>query len=101
MRRGPALLGLDGFEVLAAEVVGGEWQLEVQTTATVVGCAGCGVRADSHGRRTVRVRDLPIGGRPVVLGWRRLPVDLAGGVVEGHSHAIRLANTATNQILAT
>ena len=61
------LLGLDGFEVLAAELVGGEWQLAVQTTATVVGCAGCGVRATPHGRRTVRVRDLPIGGRPVVL----------------------------------
>jgi hypothetical protein len=40
------LLGLDGFEVLAAEVVGGEWQLAVQTTATVVGCIGCGVRAE-------------------------------------------------------
>jgi hypothetical protein len=28
------LLGLGGFEVLAARVVGGEWQLEIQTTAT-------------------------------------------------------------------
>jgi len=65
------LLGLDGFEVLAAEVVGGEWQLTVQTTATVVGCVGCGVRAELHGRRTVRVRDLPVGGRPVVLCWRK------------------------------
>jgi transposase len=65
------LLGLDGFEVLAARVVGGEWQLEVQTTATVVGCQGCGVRAELHGRRRVRVRDLPIGGRPVVLLWRK------------------------------
>ena len=65
------LLGLDGFEVLAAEVVGGEWQLAVQTTATVVGCIGCGVRAELHGRRSVRVRDLPIGGRPVVLAWRK------------------------------
>jgi transposase len=65
------LLGLGGFEVLAAEVVGGEWQLIVQTTATVVGCVGCGVRAALHGRRTVRVRDLPIGGRPVVLLWRK------------------------------
>jgi transposase len=65
------LLGLDGFEVLAAQVVAGEWQLEVQTTATVVGCQGCGVRAELHGRRTVRVRDLPIGGRPVVLAWRK------------------------------
>jgi transposase len=37
----------------------------------VVGCMGCGVRAELHGRRTVRVRDLPIGGRPVVLAWRK------------------------------
>jgi transposase len=65
------LLGLDGFEVLAAQVAGGEWQLEIQTTTTVVGCADCGVRAELHGRRTVRVRDLPIGGRPVVLVWRK------------------------------
>ena len=65
------LLGLGGFEVLAAEAVGGEWQLIVQTTATVVGCVGCGVRAGLHGRRTVRVRDLPIGGRPVVLLSRK------------------------------
>jgi len=65
------LLGLDGFEVLAAEIVGSEWQLVVQTTATMVGCQGCGVRAEAHGRRTVRVRDLPAGGRPVVLAWRK------------------------------
>jgi transposase len=65
------LLGLDGFQVLAAEMVGGEWQLVVQTMATLVGCGGCGVRASLHGRRTVRVRDLPAGGRPVVLLWRK------------------------------
>jgi transposase len=64
-------VGLDGFEVLAVEIAGGEWQLTVQTTATVVGCIGCGTRAELHGRRTVRVRDLPIGGRPVVLAWRK------------------------------
>jgi transposase len=65
------LLGLDGFQVVTAELVGGEWQLEVQTMATVIGCGGCGVRAELHGRRTVRVRDLPAGGRPVVLWWRK------------------------------
>jgi transposase len=69
--RASRLLDLDGFEVLAAEVVGGEWQVTVQTTATVVGCQGCGMRAELHGRRTVRVRDLPIGGRPAVLWWRK------------------------------
>jgi transposase len=68
---GPLLLGLDGLEVVSAELVGGERQLAVQTTATVVGCVGCGVRATPHGRRMVRVRDLPIGGRPVVLAWRK------------------------------
>jgi transposase len=68
---GSGLLGLDGFQLVSAELVGGEWQLAVQTVATVVGCVGCGVRATPHGRRTVRVRDLPIGGRPVVLSWRK------------------------------
>jgi transposase len=37
----------------------------------VIGCVGCGERAELHGRRTVRVRDLPAGGRPVVLCWRK------------------------------
>ena len=67
----PGCWGLDGFEVLAAEIVGSEWQLVVQTTAIMVGCQGCGVRAEAHGRRTVRVRDLPAGGRRVVLWWRK------------------------------
>ena len=68
---GSALLGLDGLEVVSAELVSGEWQLTVQTAATMVGCVGCGLRATPHGRRVVRVRDLPIGGRPVVLCWRK------------------------------
>ena len=66
---GSILLGLDGFEVTAAEVIDGEWRLAVQTTATPVGCAACGSQARVHARRTVRVRDPPIGGRPVVLAW--------------------------------
>jgi len=36
-----------------------------------VGCGGCGTQARLHARRTVRVRDLPIGGRPVVLAWHK------------------------------
>ena len=68
---GSILLGLDGFEVTAAEVIDDEWRLAVQTTAITVGCAACGTRARLHARRTVRVRDLPIGGRPVVLAWRK------------------------------
>ena len=66
---GSILLDLDGFEVTAAEVIDDEWRLAVQTTATTVGCTACGTQARRHARRTVRVRDLPIGGRPVVLAW--------------------------------
>src|SRR5215217_5912962 len=68
---GSILLGLDGFEVTAAEVIDDEWRLAVQTTATTVGCVACGSQARVHARRTVRARDLPIGGRPVVLAWRK------------------------------
>jgi transposase len=68
---GSILLGLDGFEVTAAAVTDEEWRLAVQTTATTVGCAACGSQARLHARRTVQVRDLPIGGRPVVLCWRK------------------------------
>ena len=68
---GSALLGLDGFQLVSAKLGDGEWQPEVQTLATVIGCGGCGVPATPHGRRTVQVRDLPIGGRPVVLLWRK------------------------------
>jgi transposase len=68
---GSILLGLEGFEVTAAAIVDQEWRLEVQTTATTVGCAACGSQARLHARRTVGVRDLPIGGRPVVLCWRK------------------------------
>jgi transposase len=68
---GSILLGLDGFEVTAAEATDDEWRLAVQTTATTVGCNACGAQARRHARRTVRVRDLPTGGRPVVLAWRK------------------------------
>jgi hypothetical protein len=42
---GSILLGLDGFEVTAAEVTDDEWRLAVQTIATTVGCSACGTQA--------------------------------------------------------
>jgi hypothetical protein len=61
------LLGLDGLRSSPPVVAGGQWRLAVQTTATAVDFRGRGARAELHGRRTVRVRDLPSGGCPVVL----------------------------------
>lgn len=66
-----ALLGLDGFVVLAHVEHDGELWLLVETTSERAGCPACGVRAVGHGRREVKVRDLPVAGRPVVLVWRK------------------------------
>ena len=66
-----ALLGMEEFVVGAQVHVDGEVWLSVETTADVVGCEGCGMRAVGHGRRVVRVRDLPVGDRSVVLVWRK------------------------------
>src|SRR6476659_87506 len=66
-----ALFGLDGFRVLAAADAGGELELLVETIARVVPCPDCGAVARPKDRRAVWVRDLPIGGRPVVVCWHK------------------------------
>ncbi len=66
-----ALLGMPGFVVGAQLEVDGEMWLAVETTADVVGCSACGTPAVGHGRRQVKVRDLPMAGRPVVLVWAK------------------------------
>lgn len=64
-----ALLGLDGFVVVATAEVRGELELLVETTADLVGCPGCGAVARAKDRRPTWARDLPLCGRPVVLCW--------------------------------
>ena len=65
------LFGIDGMRVRAQAEIIDEWWLKIETTAEVVGCVSCGTRAVGHGRRKVRVRDLPVFGRPVVLVWAK------------------------------
>ena len=66
-----AVLGMEGFLLLAAVEVDGELHQLVETEASVVGCRGCGTRALSKGRRKTKVRDLSCGGRPVVVVWNK------------------------------
>jgi transposase len=66
-----AVLGLEGFVLLAAVEVDGELHQLVETKAAKVGCSGCGTRALSKGRRRTRIRDLSCGGRPVVVVWAK------------------------------
>jgi transposase len=63
------MLGLPGFVLLAVSQVEGELEQAVETTVVEEFCRSCGVQALAHGRRPVRVRDLPVAGRPVTLIW--------------------------------
>jgi transposase len=65
------LFGLDGFRVVAAAYAGGELEVLVETIARVVPCPDCGAMARPKDRRAVWVRDLPIGGRHVVVCWHK------------------------------
>lgn len=62
-----ALLGLDGFRVVAVTETDAEVVIEIETTATVVGCSACGTRAEAHERMPVAIRDLACFGRPARL----------------------------------
>ena len=64
-----AMLGLDGFVLLAVSQLNGELEQAVETTTVEEFCRGCGVQARLHDRRPTYVRDLPAGGRPVTLVW--------------------------------
>lgn len=66
---GACWFGASGFEVLGVIDADFEVVVEVETTATVVGCSACGTRARAKDRRWVVLRDTPAGGRPVVVRW--------------------------------
>ena len=66
-----AMLGLEGFTVLAVREDPSELVISVESTAVVVGCGVCGVRAQAQDRVTIDVRDLACFGRPTRLVWRK------------------------------
>ena len=68
---GVAVLGLSLFVLVAAVEQNGELHMVIETTALRAGCFECGVRARSKGRMPVQVRDMPAGGRPVLLWWNK------------------------------
>jgi transposase len=64
--------GVAGLETLRDPVDDGvEVTIEVQTTATVVACGGCGTRAKPKDRRWVTLRDAPLADRAVRIRWHK------------------------------
>jgi len=63
------MLGLPGFRVVAVAEHDGELQVQVETTDDLIGCPSCAAVAVLHDRQLRLVRDLPAGGRPVLLCW--------------------------------
>jgi len=70
-QRCDVLVGLDGFHVIEVAERGAWLRVVVETPVVVEGCRVCGVVARSHGRRDVRLVDVPCFGRPVDLVWRK------------------------------
>jgi len=74
----------DGFRVLDVSETPEELIIKVETMATVVGCAECGTRAESHDRDEVDIRDLAVSavrcGLPTNTGV------LGGGHGRGQVH---------------
>lgn len=65
------LVGLPGLHVVGVERDVGGVQVTVESAPTMMGCPSCGVVASSHGRRTVRLVDIPCFGAPTVVWWRK------------------------------
>lgn len=66
-----ALLGLDGFRVLAVAETAAEVVIHIETVPDLVGCVCCGVQATAHDRMEVEYRDLAAFGRPARLVWSK------------------------------
>lgn len=98
---GTALLGMPGFEVVAAELVRGEWELLVQTVQEPTGCPAYGAVRAAQDHRAVTVRDLPSGGVPVAIGWRTRVFSCRHALCEHHSwpekHAAIAARAALTE----
>jgi transposase len=69
--RADALLGVEGIHVSAVMTTAPGLVLHVETGVDLAGCPDCGVVAVGHGRRQVRLHDIPCFGRPVRLLWAK------------------------------
>ena len=66
------LVGLPGLHVIDVDRDdGGALTITVESTPDPMGCPTCGVIAQGHGRREVRLVDAPAFGKPATVVWRK------------------------------
>ena len=65
------LVGLEGLHVVDVEKAHDVLVVTMESASTTVGCPTCGVVAESHGRRTTTLVDIPCFARPTRLRWRK------------------------------
>ena len=65
------LVGLVGFHLMSVARTPDALVLDVESCNQLVGCPGCGVIAQGHGRMVVEVIDAPWAGVPVRIRWHK------------------------------
>jgi transposase len=99
------LVGLEGLHVTVVEEVttkrGVHLRIEVESPPRVEGCRSCGVVAVSHGRRMVRLIDVPCMGRPVEVWWRKRTWRCIEPVCDAKSFTEQDATVAAPRALLT
>ena len=63
------LVGLEGFHLMSVARTPGALVLDIESCNQLVGCPGCGVIAQGHGRMVVEVIDAPWAGVPARIRW--------------------------------
>ncbi|MGH7429042.1 MAG: ISL3 family transposase [Candidatus Methylomirabilaceae bacterium] len=69
--RADALLGVPGVHITSVTEAAAGLIVHVETDQTMTGCPACGVVAVGHGRRRIRLHDIPCFGQPVRLVWAK------------------------------
>ena len=65
------LVGLEGFHLMSVARTPDALVLDVESRIQLVGCPGCGVIAQGHGRVVVEVIDAPWAGVPARIRWHK------------------------------
>ena len=65
------LVDLEGFHLMSVARTPDALVLDVESCNQLVGCPGCGVIAQGHGRMVVEVIDAPWAGVPARLRWHK------------------------------